>query len=319
MNFYENVSLSTITYYHIGGKSRYLLKVANKADLLEAMAYLHEKQLKHYLVMGLGSNIIFSDKDFDGVILWLQGDGGGFKLHENYKVEVFSGETMDALIQFSFDHGLVGLEWAGGLPSTIGGAIRGNAGAFGSEIKNTLIEVRAIDGDDPEMEIKTFSLDDIQFSYRNSLFKQRPNLIIVSAVFSLRSVMPEDLRKAQGIYSANITYRQVNHPMDYPSCGSVFKNLVKKEEVAKILSVWNDVRELSEHKWHKKVSMGYVINRLGFSGKRIGGAMVSPKHTNYIVNIDNAKAADVKALITEIQSKFEETFGFSPEPEVIIV
>ena len=107
--------------------------------------------------------------------------------------------------------------------------------------------------------------------------------------------------------------------MEYPSCGSVFKNIVKREEVDKILSVWPDVRELSEGKWHNKISMGYVINRLGFKGKQVGGAQVSTKHTNYIVNVNQAKADDVKRLIYEIQGKFEETFGFTPEPEVMLV
>jgi UDP-N-acetylmuramate dehydrogenase len=107
--------------------------------------------------------------------------------------------------------------------------------------------------------------------------------------------------------------------MEYPSCGSVFKNIIEKERIEKVLSVWPDVKELSDQKWHHKVSMGYIVNRLGFSEKRIGGAMVSPKHTNYIVNVDHAKASDIKELITEIQNTFEKTFGFRPEPEVVIL
>ena len=107
--------------------------------------------------------------------------------------------------------------------------------------------------------------------------------------------------------------------MGYPSCGSVFKNITEKEKVEKVLAMWPDIREMSDNKWHHKISMGYAIGRLGFSGKKIGGAMVSPEHTNYIVNIDQAKASDIKTLISEIQSKFQNTFGFTPEPEVVIL
>jgi UDP-N-acetylmuramate dehydrogenase len=330
MKIYENLSLSDMSYYHIGGNARYVLKIINKEDLLLAITFLREHKIDKYLILGLGSNVILDDRDFSGAVIWLQGEGGGFEKIEDPssvssdskssgQVRVFSGETMDSLIQFSFKHSLIGLEWAGGLPSTVGGAVRGNAGCFGSEIRDTIIGVEAVDIEDPQLVVRTFSFEEIAFSYRNSFFKDHPNLFIISAIFRLIHADTDNLEKAKEAYLANIAYRQKNHPMEYPSCGSVFKNVIKREEVEKILSVWPEVRELSEGKWHDKIAMGYVINRLGFSGKRIGGAMVSPKHTNYIVNIDHAKAADVKTLISEIQAKFIQIFGFTPEPEVIIL
>lgn len=319
MTILENVSLSDIVYYHIGGKARYVLKIENYEEIPQALSFISEKQIKNVQVLGLGSNVILPDGEYDGVVLWLEGDGTSPQLLDQHSIKIFAGETMDSLINFTFNNSLVGLEWAGGLPSTVGGAIRGNAGAFGSEIEKSVREVEAIDLSDNELSIRKYSHKEAEFSYRNSFFKQHPKLLIVSGTFHLESASEETLKTAQEIYQKNIEYRNTNHPMEYPSCGSVFKNIVNKDEVEKILTIWPDVRALSEGKWHHKVSMGYVINRLGFSGKRIGGAMVSPKHTNYIVNIENAKAEDVKALIKEINEKFEETFNFTPEPEVMII
>lgn len=319
MKVLENLSLSEIAYYHIGGKARYVLKIVDRNDIFQAIAFLREHKIKQYLILGLGSNVIIGDHDFDGAVLWLYGDGQSLKIIDEHMIQAFAGETVDSLIQFSFQHSLIGLEWAGGLPSGVGGAVRGNAGCFGSVIKDAIVEVEAVDIDDPQLVVKTFSTEELAFSYRDSFFKKHPNLLIISATFKLIHAGADALEKAKEVYQAHITYRQTNHPMEYPSCGSVFKNIVKPEEVEKILSVWPDARELSEGKWHKKISMGYVINRLGFSGRRVGGAMVSPKHTNYIVNLDQAKAEDVKALIGEIQARFTEMFGFTPEPEVIIL
>ena len=172
--------------------------------------------------------------------------------------------------------------------------------------------------DDPAYAIKTFAHQEAQFGYRNSFFKQHPNLIIVSVTFQLKIGTLQEIAEAEAVYKKNINYRQTHHPMEYPSCGSVFKNIVKPEEVEKILNVWPDIRELSEKKWHNKISMGYVINRLGFSNKRVGGAQVSSKHANYISNVDHAKGEDVKVLIKEIQATFNEIFGFVPEPEVVV-
>lgn len=318
MKILENVLLAELVYYKIGGRARYVIQVVNQNELHEAIHFARQKHIVDIRVLGLGSNILLPDSDFEGVVIWMSGEGNTHEVLPQDKVKAFAGETMDSLIQFSFKHSLIGLEWAGGLPSTIGGAIRGNAGAFGSETKETLQSVEAIDIADPNLSVKTFSNEECHFSYRHSFFKDNPNLIIVAGTFQLKTVSEEELMRARVVYQNNIDYRQTHHPMEYPSCGSVFKNITKREDVEKVVSVWPEVRELSEKKWHNKVSMGYIINKLGFSGKRIGGAMVSPKHTNYIINVENAHAEDVRELIEEIQSSFKQTFGFIPEPELMI-
>lgn len=319
MKVLENVPLADIVYYRIGGKARFVLKVDNQKDVLQALQFIQSQRIDEVLVLGLGSNILLSDKDFGGAVLWMQGDGKTYEIGEEGKVKAFAGETLDSLIEFSLRHSLVGLEWAAKLPSTVGGAIRGNAGAFGSEIKDVLFSVDVVDRTDPELTIKQFSLQDCNFSYRHSYFKDYQELIIIGGTFQLKKGTDEEVAKAKDVYQRHSNYRQTHHPMEYPSCGSVFKNITNKEEMERIFSVWPEVRELSEKKWHNKVSMGYVINRLGFSGKRVGGAMVSPQHANYIVNVDHAKAIDVRALITDIQHASRRVFGFVPELELIMV
>ena len=319
MKVFEHVPLSEIVFYHIGGEARFVIQIENQEDVSSALEFIKERQLSSIQILGLGSNIVLPDTPFSGVVLYMKGDGNDIHLSSPGKVTAFAGEHMDSVITYSLDKKLIGLEWAGGLPSTVGGAIRGNAGAFGTETKESIESITAVDLNDPHLELKTYSKEQADFSYRNSFFKLQPNLLIVSGTFALKEGSDEELERARQVYKANREYRQKNHPMEYPSCGSVFKNIVKREEVEKILAVWPDVRELSEGKWHNKVSMGYVINRLGFSGKQVGGAQVSTKHTNYIVNVNNATADDVKSLIYTIQGKFEETFGFTPEPEVMLV
>ncbi|HEX2924207.1 MAG TPA: hypothetical protein VHS28_09290, partial [Chloroflexota bacterium] len=144
-------------------------------------------------------------------------------------------------------------------------------------------------------------------------------LVVTSAVFGLRPSSEHELESARQRYHANIDYRNQNHPMEYPTCGSVFKNIAGHEEVERIMAVWPDVRENVEGRWHGKVSMGYAIKRLGLSGYQIGGAQISTKHNNFIVNLGTARFSDVYGLIEKVKEDFSSTFGFAPEPEVEIV
>jgi UDP-N-acetylmuramate dehydrogenase len=321
MQIYSNVLLSTILWYQIGGVAKTVLDVASKEDLYEALAYIKENNVTKVFVLGLGSNLLFSDEGYDGVIIrfLMQEDGQGVRLLENNIVESFAGEFLDSVIQAQFENGLVGLEWAGGLPGTVGAAVRGNVGAFGGEIKDVFVKAHCIklqeNGDYEEI---TLNHDEMEFSYRSSKVKTE-KLIVVNAQFQLREGTPEELLTAHEKYFENITYRQEKHPLDYPNCGSVFKNISKPEEVERILESWGDISDLVKNKWHGKVSMGYIIARLGFAGQQNGGAQVSEKHQNFIINKGGASANDVKGLITEIEEEMQESFGFTPEIEIEIV
>lgn len=326
MQIYNNVLLSTILWYQIGGVAKTVLDVASKEDLYEALSYVKENNVSKVFILGLGSNLLFSDDGYDGVIIrfLMQEDGQGVKLLENNIVEAFAGEFLDSVIQAQFENGLVGLEWAGGLPGTVGAAVRGNVGAFGGEIKDVFVKAHCIrleeNGDFEEL---TLSSEEMEFSYRSSKVKTARSassvLVVVSAQFQLREGNPEELLSAHEKYFENITYRQDKHPLDYPNCGSVFKNISRPEGVARILESWNDIKEMVNDKWHGKVSMGYIIDRLGLKGREIGGAQISEKHQNFIVNKGGAKASDVKNLIVEVEKEMQKSFGIMPEVEIEIV
>jgi UDP-N-acetylmuramate dehydrogenase len=229
---------------------------------------------------------------------------------------VFAGEILDNFLVYSLQQNLTGLEWAGGLPGTVGAGIRGNVGCFGGEIKDSLIEAEVAELKKGNITIKTLSNADLNFSYRTSTVKLDRNLIVLSGKFRLT---PGDIERAKETYLGNIAYRKNRHPLEKPNCGSVFKNINKPDEVEKVLSVWPDVRESVENKWHGKVAMGYITHRLGLAAKRVGDAQLSEKHGNFILNLGNATSHDVLTIIREIQSKVSEAFGFTPEVEVEIV
>lgn len=321
MNIYNNVLLSTILWYQIGGTAKCVIDVFSKNDLFEALEYIKNNNISSVFILGLGSNLLFSDDWYDGAIIRFQSqdDGQGVKFLEDGIVESFAGEFLDSVIQAQFELGLVGLEWAGGLPGTVGAAVRGNVGAFGGEIKDVFVKAHCIRlNDDNSYEELTLNSEEMKFSYRSSKVKTE-KLIVVSAQFKLEEATPEKLLEAHEKYFENITYRQDKHPLDYPNCGSVFKNISKKEEVDRIIESWGDVADLVHNKWHGKVSMGYVIDRLGLKGLREGNAQISEKHQNFIVNLGGAKASDVKKIIVQVEEEMQENFGFTPEVEIEIV
>lgn len=341
MQVYKNYVLSDILWYKIGGKAKYLIEVASEKDIEEAFKFVFEQRLKRYFVVGMGANLLFSDEYYDGAVIRIttsgtrhpELDSGSSELrwtsdqihHDikvfNNEITAFAGVTLDAVIQTAFAHKLVGLEWAGGLPSTIGAAIRGNVGAFGGEIKDVTKEAKVLRVMDHGYNIGTISNEALEFGYRNSKVKQDRSFVVLSATFALKEGSHAELISARTTYQNTIKYRNEHHPSPYihPNTGSTFKNIKDPKEVEKVIKVWPDVEPLSKEKWHGKISVGYINKRLGFSGFTVGGAQVSTQHANFINNMGNAKARDVIAVIRTIQKKYQETFGFHPEPEVEIV
>lgn len=332
MNILEHVSLSNVLWYKIGGKTRYLLECETTQDVLDALKFIKEKGIEKVFVCGLGANLLFSDNDFNGAVVRLASPKltennktvttsgiSNIKLINGTEAQIFAGELLDSLILFAFDNNLAGLEWAGGLPGTVGAAVRGNVGAFGKEIKDNLISVEVID--QKTHVIQTLTNKELDFSYRNSFVKQNRNLIVLSATFKFNKITEQELLEARKVYEECITYRKTHHPdpLVYPNTGSVFKNIKEPEHIAKVLEIWPDVKKLSTEKWHGKISVAYLNERLGFAGFRVGNAQVSELHNNFILNLGGAKATDVRSVISSIQEKFTQTFGFKPELEVEIV
>ncbi len=321
MTVHEDYSLSKVLWYRIGGTARYFLEARNRQDIEEAVKFVKERNIKNVFVCGSGSNLIFSDDYFDGAVIMIARTVGTPDISvTDTTLTSFAGQTLDDVITQAFDHNLVGLEWAGGLPGTVGAAVRGNVGAFGGEIKDTLYQADVFDTNKQDFPLKTLSNPELEFVYRGSLIKKTKGLIVTCATFQLeRANDAEVLRVAKETYLRNKDYRAEHHPLEYPNCGSVFKNIKDPEDVQKVLAVWPDIKEKVQNNWYGKVAMGYIISRLGLSGYRIGDAEVSHKHANFIVNLGHAKAADVRQIISEIQNRAQTTLGILPEVEVEIV
>ncbi len=320
MQIYKDLPLSEILWYKIGGAAKYVLEAQSKTDILQALEFINKNNITKYLVVGIGANLLVADTYFDGAVIKLNREESTRHITKKDNIiTAFAGELLDDVIQYSFAHNLVGLEWAGGLPSSVGGAIRGNVGAFGHEIMDSFVSAQVIEIGDTSHQVKTYSKDDMAFAYRTSIIKQQKNFIVVSSSFSLQAVNEEGMQEAKNIYYQNNEYRRINHPIEYPSCGSTFKNIIEKEKIEKVLSVFPDLKEKIEKKWHGKVSTGHLITKLGLCGYKVGNAQASEKHPNFIVNLGGASFTDVYTIIQTIQQKFTQTFGFSPELEVEIV
>lgn len=321
MQIHKDFDLSQILWYKIGGKAKYFLQCENRQDILSAIDFVEKHNPERVFVCGLGSNLIFTDDYFDGVVIRITPGEETPGIHIKDDVAtVFAGTILDNLVQATLDHKMTGLEWAGGLPGTVGAGVRGNVGAFGGEIKDSFISAEVLVYEGKDFDIQTIKKEDMHFAYRNSVIKEQNNLIVISAKFQLKTATDtQSLVKARQTYLANKEYRKSNHPLDYPNCGSVFKNIKKPDDIAKVLAVWPEVQKISDERWHGKISMGYIITRLGFKGYEIGDAQVSEKHANFIINKGNAKAKDVRQIITHIQDMARETFSVTPEVEVEIV
>lgn len=322
MEVLHDILLSEVLWYKIGGKAKTLLKVANKEDVIDALNYIKQENISNVFICGTGSNLVFNDNYYDGaVIQFVHGEKEQISLVDENTIEAFAGEILGHVIELALSHNLIGLEFAGGLPGTVGAAVRGNVGAYGGETKDVLESAEILlKNEQGDFEIKTLTNSDLKFVYRGSIVKEnKGKMIILSARYKLKPATADETTKAREVNERNIQQRKDRHPLEYPNCGSVFKNINEPEKIAKVLSVFPDIAEDIKTKWYGKVAAGYLIKRLGLQGFRVGDAQVSNKHALFIVNLGHAKATDVLSVIETIQNKFMETFGFKLEPEVEIV
>ncbi len=323
----KDYPLSEIFYYKLANTAKFVLEVSCRDDLVEAIKFVKEKGFfdqKKFVIAGSGSNLIFTDDYYNGAVIHLVphkdlSRGVYVDSRDKTMIHAFAGEQMDKLIKFAFGKNLSGIEWAGGLPGSVGGAVRGNAGAFGEEIKDSLFSAAVLDISGNSITEQVLENKELGFSYRQSLIKSRGNMIVTEAVFKLREFNDEELAQSRQVYEKHIEFRRKNHPMEFPSCGSVFKNINSKESVDRIRSAWPDIEDMITQKWHGKVPIGYINKRLKLSGLRHEDMQVSEKHANFIVNLGKGKSSDVIKIIDEIKSRIFNEFGFVPEAEVEIV
>ena len=270
----ENVLLKNNTTYKVGGKAFAFVYPKDINSLKRVLKLVKEKNIK-YMILGNGSNVLFSDDDYKGIIIKLD------KLN-NYEIKgtkliAGAGANMIKVSLDTIKHNLKGLDFICGVSGLVGGCVYMNAGCYGSDISNVLLEVKTLT---PDLEIITLKNKDLEFGYRTSFFKTHKDYIILEATFKLEKGNREEL---ETLVKERKEKRIATQPLEYPSAGSVFRNPPGNFS-------------------------GKLIEDLGLKGLSKGGAEISTKHANFIVNKGNASANDIKYLIDYIKSEVKQNY-----------
>ncbi len=264
----EHATLKNLNTYHIGGTARYLVSPNSIQDLISLLKLLKANKTK-YFILGNGSNIVLNDREYDGAVIRLN-KLNGLEIQEDKEIAYAeAGVMLPNLVKEAVDHSLTGLEFAAGIPGTIGGAVYGNAGAYNSCIMDYVTSVTVIN---ENLELETIEHENISYAYRTTMFKETKKYIIVAAKFFLKK---GDKQGSLELIEERRQRRVETQPLEYAQAGSVFRN--PEGDFA-----------------------GRLIESSGLKGHRIGGAEVSEKHANFIINKDNATSQDVYKLINYV-------------------
>lgn len=275
--------MSRHTTFRVGGTADFFIEIGSPEELLDIVNYLAETD-RDYFILGNGSNLLVGDKGYEGVILHLGERFNKITVTEN-TITAEAGALLSTVAKTAAKNGLSGMEFAAGIPGTIGGAVVMNAGAYEGEMKQIITKVTVMTR---EGEILALDNETMEFGYRTSIIKNRP-FVVLSAEISLKR---GDIASIQSQMDEFNKRRRSKQPLEYPSAGSTFKR-------------------------PEGYYAGKLIMDAGLRGYRIGGAQVSEKHCGFIINIGNATAADISELMDEVAEKVEEQFSVRLEPEII--
>lgn len=273
------------TTFRVGGEAECMAVVETKEELSQLISYLGRIE-QEYFVLGNGSNLLVGDKGYRGIIVKLGPRLSAVGVEKNH-IAAGAGALLSKVAAAARDAGLSGLEFAAGIPGSIGGAIVMNAGAYGGEMKQVVQMVRVID---KEGEILTLDNDTMEFGYRTSIIRDRP-FIVLGVVLKLT---PGDKEEIGARMEELMKQRKSKQPLEYPSAGSTFKR-------------------------PEGYYAGKLIMDAGLRGYRIGGAQVSEKHCGFVINRGGASAADIREVIEEVQERVKDRFHVRLEPEVIFL
>ena len=273
------------TSFRIGGPVE-VMAFPKTAEELAALLQTAETLNIEPVILGAGTNVLAPDQGIDGLCICLKDALDGMELLDDNKIRVMAGVTMTRAAMFAANHGLSGMEFAHGIPGTVGGGVYMNAGAYGGEIRDICASVDVMD---QKGNIRTLSNEQMQFSYRHSLLEETGD-IVISAVFALQKKNPEEIKDRMKELQGK---RSASQPLDLPSAGSACKRPVGGYAAA-------------------------LIDQAGLKGFSVGGAAISAKHAGFAVNIGGATAEDVKQLLQQVSDTVYERTGIRLEPEVRI-
>lgn len=280
-----NEPLCNHTTFRVGGKADAFLSVSTKEELAGVVRICQEKNVP-YSILGNGSNVLVSDKGYCGLIISI-GRQMARMVCEGNTITVQAGAMLSSVAQMAAKNELTGMEFASGIPGTIGGAIVMNAGAYDGEMKQIVDTVEILEKDG---QIRTFSADEMEFGYRTSRIKRNGG-IVLSVTLCLERGNKESIIDRMNELAAK---RREKQPLEHPSAGSTFKR-------------------------PQGHFAGKLIMDAGLRGYMVGGAQVSEKHCGFVINRDKATAQDIYTLIGDVQKKVKETSGIVLEPEVIFL
>ena len=286
MVYEHDVPLAKHTSFRIGGPAR---RMAFPRDGSQMVLLMEEAQVcgAAPLVIGNGTNLLFPDEGVDRLVVNTR-DMSDVTLDAEGRVAAEAGASLSRVAVFAQQHGLAGLEFAHGIPGSVGGAVCMNAGAYGGEMRQVVHSAVVLF---PEEGIRTLAGEALAFSYRHSLLTDRPDAVVLRAVLTLEAGEPAAIREKMDELMAR---RKASQPLEYPSAGSTFKRPEGYYAAA-------------------------LIDQCGLKGLTVGGAQVSEKHAGFVINRGGATCADVTALMTEIQKRVWEATGVRLEPEVKVI
>ncbi len=306
-----NAPLAKFTTFKIGGPAAFLVVVEERKKLIGLLNFLSAEGID-CLILGGGANVVLPDEGWGGVVIKVESrkskvstQGG---LGESQTIEVEAGMDLSQLVQLSTQHNLAGLEWAAGIPGTVGGAIRGNAGAryafTGGEIKDS-IETAFVWRDGEVLELTPA---ECSFGYRDSIFKHNHDVILAGRFALKPGNRAENIAMTQKIIA-----ERKGKQASAPSAGSFFKNVP--------LERWKKDQSLLPERFlnYKKIAAGWLIEQAGLKGFQVGNAMVSREHGNFIINRGDATQADVLGVVEEVKTRVYNKFGIELEEEVQII
>ena len=277
--------MSRHTSFRIGGAAEVMAFPKNEAELSQLLQVSKELDICR-AILGAGTNVLAPDEGVAGLVICLKDCLNGTELLPGDRLRVMAGVTMSRAAVFAANHDLSGLEFAHGIPGTVGGGVYMNAGAYGGEIGQVCIQATVIDADG-QLHIR--SREEMDFRYRHSRLEETGE-IVTSAVFQLTAAPTEEIRQRMKELQAR---RLTSQPLDYPSAGSAFKRPAGGYAAA-------------------------LIDQAGLKGCRVGNAAISQKHAGFAINLGGATAADVKALLSQVSESVYENSGIRLEPEIRI-
>lgn len=281
---FRDESMSRHTTFRVGGPVERYVSIGKKEELKDLIRLCNEENIPR-TVIGNGSNLLVSDKGLDGICIEVGKDMRDISVRDNV-ITASAGVLLSILSSFARDNALTGLEFAGGIPGTVGGAMVMNAGAYGGEMKDVVSLVHAYDPKTDEY--ITLTADEMEFGYRKSIVRNR-GLVVTEVEFTL---LPGDKDVIKATMDELTIKRRQKQPLEYPSAGSTFKR-------------------------PEGFFAGKLIEDSGLKGYSVGGAQVSEKHAGFVINKGGASASDIYHLILEVREKVYADTGVRLEPEVI--